>query len=375
VGFEGGSMKISKQFMVRVIFVVAVLSLGASGVYLFGGLFDSVKKVTDKVKKTADKGTKKIKKTAEKGIKEVEKVGKNALKEISKLGLPTDPKKLIMLALSKMPVKEVTKLANKILDIFAGELSDIKELTAIVFKPLDELYRPIPPLPSGLPIPIPLVGSVMNVLLGLLNLQKSIDLTGSHLLALKAFHTLTNNKYINEEEKKLIKSFEKAEKTKGIIGKKVDLKSIANLVTSKVKEIEKPITQLSAFIQKELSIFTGPLEQIANQFRPITLAAFVPLGPVYNSVIFAFKLKENQGLFASVQDTFGNSLNPVATNKGKLASLLDLKKNPITGSVMKLLETMKAPADQTLEKIDEMFVDPLSKIPWGTHNLVILYLR
>lgn len=375
-------MKFLKNVLIRYV-VLGTIIFGAGGLFFWpqiqANIFKKVKnkvdKATDKVKKSSKKGIKDVSKTAKKGIKEVEKVGKDALKELTKLGLPTDPKKLVLLALSKMPAKEVTKLANQILDIFAGELSDIKRLTAVVFEPLDELYRPIPPLPSGLPIPIPIVGSVMNVLLGLTQSTEIHRSNRETFACLKAFHKLTNNKYINEEEKKLIKSFEKAEKTKGIIGKKVDLKGIANTVTSKVKEIEKPIMQLSEFIQKELNVFMGPLEQIANVFRPITLAAFIPLGPIYNSVLFCFKLKENHELFVSAQETLGNSLNPVAKSKNKIATLLDLKKNPVTGSVMKLLDTMKAPADQTLEKIDEMFVDPLTKIPWGTHSLVILLLK
>lgn len=382
-------MKISKHLMMRLLLSVVIFSVGLGEAPLRGSIFDKVKKTAKKAtkdvkkgakkaKKGVEKSAKKAKKGVEKGIKEVEKISKDALKQITNLGIPTDPQKLLEFAFTKMPTKDLEKLAEKIIKIISDQFSDVSKLLGPVLTPIDEIFRPIPPLPKGLPIPIPIVGSLIDIVLGLTQ-STEISRSRKEMFAnLKAFHVVTNNKYITKEEADLIKAREEFEAGKGVIGQIVDLKKARELETvikNEMQKLAKPIQQVSDFLLKSAAPLLQPFEQIASNFRPNPLACIIPLGPIYNTLIFSFRLRENSDLLASARFAFENNLNPRVKEKSALTSILDLKKNPITANAMKLLETMANPVNKELERIDEMFVDPLAKLPWGAHTAILMLLK
>ncbi|MBS1987813.1 hypothetical protein JST56_02360 [Candidatus Dependentiae bacterium] len=383
-------MKLFKFFSMRYLILVAVL-LGA-GLLFFGpqiqaNIFgDIVGKIAGKdAQKTVNKATYDVEKGIQKGVKEVEKVGKDAFKELSKLGLPTDPQKLLTLAFSKMPTKQLEKLATKILNILLDQFSDIAKIADIVMRPVNEIMRPIPPIPLfGIPLPPPVpvaVSSIVDILCDF-TLSCCIDRTQYDTFAyLKAFHIVTNNKYINTEDKKIIKSREDFDKHKGLIGKTVDLnklRGISGTVAKEIKKIVGPLVQFLDYIQLQATPLTKPFEQLSKEFRPIPLASFIPIaGPIYNRVIFVFNLKDMKSKFDDLRAVMENGLEPVEKKKlllGELTSITDLEKNPLTSNCMKVLRTLKAPSNNLCEKIDEMFVDPIARLPWASKTLLTLSL-
>lgn len=393
VGFKGGSMKFF-NFMKHRFLLLGVIIIGSGGLFLsqhiqaniFGDIAGAFggKDAKKKVDKATNKAKKDVEKGVEKGIKDVGKVTDKALKELSKLGLPTDPQKLISFALSKLPQKELEKLASKILNIVLAQCSDLSKIAQTIMQPIDAIMTPIPPIPLfGIPIPgLPAaVSSIVDILCDF-TLANCIFRTQHETFAyLKAFHSLTNNKYINADEKKLIKSKEDFDKSKGAIGKTVDLnklRGVSGLVANHIRKIAGPLTQLVEFLEVQAAPLTKPFEQMAQELRPIPLALFIPVaGPIYNRVVFVFNLKDITSKFDDGKATMLNGLRPVVKQKpllGALTSVTDLEKNPITKNCMKILRTLKAPADKSLEKIDEMFVDPLSKLPWGSQAILSLTL-
>ena len=263
-------------------------------------------------------------------------------------------------------------------------MSDLSKVADIVMRPINEIARPIPPIPLfGIPIPgLPsAVLSIIDILCDF-TLATCIWRTQYDSFAyLKAFHTLTQNKYINSDEKRLIKSREDFDKRKGVVGKNIDLnelRGISGKVAQEIKKIAGPLEELIKFVELQAAPLTKPFEQLAKEFRPIPLASFIPIaGPIYNRVIFVFNLKDMTGRFEDAQAIMENGLKPVAKSKplqGAITSIIDLEKNPITSNCMKILRTLKAPGDKTLEKIDEMFVDPLARLPWGSQAILTLTL-
>lgn len=329
------------------------------------------------------RASKKVKKEIKKSVKHVQAVGEDALKELSDLNIPTSPSKLIAFALDKMPQKKLEQLSKKIVDLVFSQMSDVAKISETVMRPIFEIARPIPPIPLfGIPIPgVPAMASSIVDFLCDFTLGACIYTQQYDSFAyLKAFHALTNNKYINQDDLRLFKSKEDFDKAKGFIGKNTNLLSLRGasaLFAQEIKKTAKPLDEFLKFIDLQVSPLTRPFEQLAKEYRPMPLSLLMPIvGPIYNRVVFVLNLKDMQRRLEAVEACMKNGLKPVKKEifLEKLTSLTDLEKNPVTRYSMKVLRTLKYPAVTSLEKIDEMFIDPLSKLPWGVQSIATMSL-
>lgn len=347
--------------------VLAISLLSESNLQAFdlGGV---VKKVTGDVKKAAKnveketkKAGKKAAKAAKKGVKEVEDLGKDALKTLKNLGLPTDPKELVELIFSKMPEKQLKAFASKIMDIFLDQFSDLAKVIDTIMLPLRTIVAPIPLLPS--------TDAISNFVMDV-----AIHKYQLHSFAfLRAFHLVTNNRYLDEKDKKLIQSREDFEKRKGVLGKEVDLKkyrSISSAISTNMKKYIDPLEKLVKQLEDAASPLLKPLESLGREFRPVPFGPFITNGPIYNRAIFICNIKQVEGVFDEAKLILENGLQNMQKDKSRYTSLVDWEKDPMAKDFMKILRKTLAPANKALERLDEIFIDPISEIPWAMKTVL-----
>lgn len=349
------------------IFLFLTTCIHTSKVQAFS-LGDIAKKATDTVKKGAkdvEKEAKKAKDSVEKGAKEVGKLGKDALKTLSNLGFPTDPTKLLELAFSKMPDKQLKGFASKIMNCMLNQFSDLAKVAQTIMAPINALVSPIPLIPS--------TDAVSNFVM-------AVSLTKYHLhifAFMRAFHTVTNNRYLDAYDKNKIASYEDFEKRKGVIGQNVDLnkfRDISQAITQGMKQFIDPIQKLVKQLEDAASPLLKPLEALGREFKPIPIAPLITGGALYNRAVFICNIKQIEGLFNDAKLTLENGLKPTQIDKSRYTSLIDWQKDPMAKGFMTILNKTLAPYNRTLERLDEMFIDPIGELPWVTLSVLSLVI-
>lgn len=283
-----------------------------------------------------------------------------ALGVLSKLGLPTDPRKLLEFAVSKMSEEQLKDFANKIMKIITAQLSDLSKIQSVAFQPINAIAELLPLIPS--------TDMISDFVLNF-----TISKYQLHTFAqLKAFHEATGYKYVTQKEQDLIKSREEFESAKGLIGQNVDLnqaREISRQLSDMIKKFIDPLQQLIKTLEALGSPLLKPLEALGREFRPTPLACLINLGFVYNLTIFICHIKQIEGLFQDSQLILESNLADVHLDKSRYTLLVDWEKDPLASTFMKVLQTTLSPANTPLERLDEMFVDPISDLPWGLKSL------
>jgi hypothetical protein len=342
--------------------------------------------------KSAENEVKIVENDLKKEIKKFKKLPAKTIKELTKLGFPTDPHKLIEALARKLPEKAFEELGIKILKILEPQFADLSKILPTILLPLEAIVSPIPPLPplGFLIANIPEIGEF-----GALFVDQLCDFTIDATLGLerrkwfgylKTFHALTNNRYINKEEENLIKSYEAYQKEKGLVGKVVNLNKLGGISLALSEAIEKAVGPLSKIIQtveKKASCLLKPFEQLGSNFAPFPFAAFVPSAPlggvdapiaeIYNRMVFICNIKQIQEKLEEVHYKLTHNFNAAPKSNRIVATVEELEQSVI-GKYVKLLKTMTAPVDKALNKIDEIFVDPFAKMPWGMFSVITITL-
>lgn len=337
-----------------------ILSIGLLSLYALDPFKDIKKAATDVIKigeKTISSNVMGI--TAP--IAEIAiRLSSETLNELSKLGLPTDPRKLLEFAVSKMSEEQIKELANNIMKIVTAQLSDLSKISTIALQPVNAIVELLPLIPS--------TDMISDFVLNF-----AISKYQIHTFAqLKAFHEATDYRYVSEKEKTLIKSREEFESNKGVIGQNINLneaREVSRQLSDQIKKFINPLQQLIKKLESIGSPLLKPLEALGREFRPTPLACLINLGFIYNLTIFICHLKLIEGLFQDTQFILERNLDDVHLDKSRYTMLVDWEKDPLASTFMKILRTALSPANTPLERLDEMFVDPISELPWALKSV------
>ncbi len=282
------------------------------------------------------------------------------LESIKKLKPSVDPRELLTFILSKMPKKELSLFAEKIINILTAQLSDLSKISNAVMKPVQSLVKPIPLIPS--------TDFLSNFVIGF-----AIDRYQRESFAyLKAFHLMTKNYYITKDEIKMIKSREDFEKAKGLIGQNFDLYKFQDIGLTLAKHIDfflRPLEKMVKKLENTVSPLLKPIEAIGRELRPFPLAPLIPGGAIYNRAIFICNIKQIEGHLDNIKLTLENSLRPISRNQNYYATFAELDNDPMSKKFMQILRKTVFPTTTLLDHLDEIFIDPIAKLPWGMKTL------
>ncbi len=278
------------------------------------------------------------------------------LELIKKFESPIDPKELLTFILSKMPKQELSHFASKVIKILTAQLSDLAKVSNIIMRPIQSIVKPIPLIPS--------TDFLSNFVIGV-----TIDRYQRESFAyFKAFHLLTQGRYITEEEIKMIKSRDDFEKAKGILGQNLDLYKYQDIGLALSKHIDsflRPLENIVKKLEKKASPLLKPIEAIGRELRPFPLAPLIPGGAIYNRAIFICNIKQIEGRLDTIKLTLENGLGPVNRDRNYYATFADLEEDPMSNKFMRILRKTTYPFNTILEHLDEIFIDPISQLPWG----------
>lgn len=366
------NMHVKSLSIFAIILSVAVLSL-----YAFDP-FEAIKESTKTIVETVKEPTSELSQIAAPATEIVSKaadelgkiaapvtnlalqISDEAMGELAKLGLPTNPRKLIEFLFSQMSDLQIKELANNIMKIVIAQMSDFSKMQSIILQPVHAVTELIPLIPSTDMIS----DFVLDFTISKYQLQTFAQI--------KAFHETTDYRYVSQKEQELIKSREEFESAKGLVGQNLDLnqaREISRQISDLIKKFISPLQQLLRKLEDLGSPVLKPLEALIREFRPTPLACLVNGGFLYNRTIFICHIKKIEGLFQDNQFIFNRNLADVHLDKSHYALLVDWEKEPIASTFMKILRTTLSPANALLERLDEMFVDPIADLPWGLKSI------
>lgn len=286
---------------------------------------------------------------------------RESLEIIQQSSLPTEPEKFIEFVFSKIPTKQIKQLGSKIMSILTAQLSDLSKVSDAIMMPINLIFRPIPLIPS--------TDLVSNFVL-----SAAIDRHQRESFAyLKAFHLLTNNRYIDKADKILIQSRDDFDNAKGLMGQNMNLQRFKDISLGLMHGIEyllKPFIQIIQEAENKAAPLLKPIEALGREFRPIPLAPLIPGGGVYNRAVFICNLKQIEGLIGDIKLILDNGLRYVKRDESRFATFEDLASYDIGKKFIKTLHKALFVPNKLLEHLDEIFIDPIAELPWSMKSIM-----
>lgn len=337
---------------------------------------DTIDKVQDKVENVGDKIQDKAKSVAVTVSNKVEDIGHDIEKNLKKLGI-SNPKEFVNFAFKKMPTKLIKKLAKELFNFAMDIGADAEKTAAPALKALEDLYEPIPPLPTDIPLPLPSTPPGLPTFVNTaIKMSQSIAigrLQKESLAYLIAFHSVTNYKYFSEQDRKFFLAEPKKKTGKSYLTKVISDEQIDLKLQSAVKTARKPIEILRKILEKLEPKLFRESEPISNSIDPVPLMAILPLGNSFNGGLFCFRIKNHRAHFKNIKWSLENDLKPLTSSD--YVTLAELRKNPMMSVVLKIVEKNPIKNIKPIQEMNELFVDKLYDLPWGMHSKIIIFLQ